>query len=118
MERLPASQSTSTNTHQGHLSIPARSETHPYHGTAGNRCADRRFPRSRSTVGAEVIGSFGSSYAFSRPRLILAEVSMLGTGAHKAGPLPRLVGGRRLVCRRTGGNHVPDGPVRARGSAR
>src|SRR5215211_1038285 len=30
---------------------------HPYHGTTGNRCADRRFPRSRPTVGAEVIGS-------------------------------------------------------------
>jgi hypothetical protein len=31
--------------------------THPYHGTTGNRCADRRFPRSRPTVGAKVIGS-------------------------------------------------------------
>jgi hypothetical protein len=30
---------------------------HPYHGTTGNRCADARFPRSRPTVGAEVIGS-------------------------------------------------------------
>jgi hypothetical protein len=30
---------------------------HPYHGTTGNRCADRRFPRSRSTVRVEVIGS-------------------------------------------------------------
>jgi hypothetical protein len=30
---------------------------HPYHGTTRNRCADRRFPRSRPTVGAEVIGS-------------------------------------------------------------
>jgi hypothetical protein len=30
---------------------------HPYHGTTRNRCADRRFPSSRSTVGAEVIGS-------------------------------------------------------------
>ena len=30
---------------------------HPYHGTTGNRCADRRFPRSRPTVRAEVIGS-------------------------------------------------------------
>jgi hypothetical protein len=30
---------------------------HPYHGTTGNRCADRRLRRSHSTVGAEVIGS-------------------------------------------------------------
>ena len=30
---------------------------HPYPGTTGNRCADRRFPGSRSTVKAEVIGS-------------------------------------------------------------
>jgi hypothetical protein len=30
---------------------------HPYHGTTGNRCAERRFPRSSPTVGAEVIGS-------------------------------------------------------------
>jgi hypothetical protein len=30
---------------------------HPYHGTTRNRCANRRFPRSRPTVGAEVIGS-------------------------------------------------------------
>jgi hypothetical protein len=30
---------------------------HPYHGTTRNRCADRRCPRSRPTVRAEVIGS-------------------------------------------------------------
>src|SRR5215213_8522065 len=30
---------------------------HPYHGTTGNRCANRRFPSSRPTVAAEVIGS-------------------------------------------------------------
>jgi hypothetical protein len=30
---------------------------HPYHGTTRNRCANRRSPRSRPTVGAEVIGS-------------------------------------------------------------
>jgi hypothetical protein len=30
---------------------------HPYQLNAGNRCADRRFPRSRPTVGAEGIGS-------------------------------------------------------------
>jgi hypothetical protein len=30
---------------------------HPYHGTTGNRCADRRFPRSRPTVRAKVMGS-------------------------------------------------------------
>ena len=30
---------------------------HPYHGTTRNRCAHRPFPRSRSTVEAEVIGS-------------------------------------------------------------
>jgi hypothetical protein len=30
---------------------------HPYHGTTGNRCADRRFPRSRLTVRPKVIGS-------------------------------------------------------------
>jgi hypothetical protein len=29
----------------------------PYHGTTRNRCADDRFPRSRPTVGVEVIGS-------------------------------------------------------------
>ena len=27
---------------------------HPYHGTTRNRCANRRFPRSRPTVGAKV----------------------------------------------------------------
>jgi hypothetical protein len=30
---------------------------HPYHGTTGNRCAERRSRRSRPTVGVEVIGS-------------------------------------------------------------
>src|SRR5215211_5897440 len=30
---------------------------HPYHGTTRNRCADRRYRRSRPTVRAEVIGS-------------------------------------------------------------
>jgi len=30
---------------------------HPYHGTTRNRSADRRSPRSRPTVGVEVIGS-------------------------------------------------------------
>src|SRR5215218_9322742 len=30
---------------------------HPYHGTTRNRCANRRSPRSRPTVEAEVIGS-------------------------------------------------------------
>jgi hypothetical protein len=30
---------------------------HPYHGSTGNRCAEPRFPRSRPTVGAKVIGS-------------------------------------------------------------
>jgi hypothetical protein len=30
---------------------------HPYHGTTRNRCADRHFPRSRSTVGVKVMGS-------------------------------------------------------------
>jgi hypothetical protein len=38
---------------------------HPYHGTTGNHCARRRFPRSHSTVGAEVVGSLRPSYAFS-----------------------------------------------------
>jgi hypothetical protein len=33
---------------------------HPYHGTTRNRCADRRFPRSRPTVGVEVIGSLSA----------------------------------------------------------
>jgi hypothetical protein len=33
---------------------------HPYHGTTRNRCAERRFPRSPSTVGAEVIGSLSA----------------------------------------------------------
>jgi hypothetical protein len=33
---------------------------HPYHGTTRNRCADRRFPRSRPTVGAKVIGSLST----------------------------------------------------------
>jgi hypothetical protein len=31
-----------------------------YHGTTRNRCADRRSPRSRSTVGAEVNGSLSA----------------------------------------------------------
>ena len=30
---------------------------HPYHGTTRNRCAEPRFPRSRPTVRAEVMGS-------------------------------------------------------------
>src|SRR5215212_12199658 len=33
---------------------------HPYHGTTRNRCADHRFPRSRPTVVAEVIGSLSA----------------------------------------------------------
>jgi hypothetical protein len=33
---------------------------HPYHGTTGNRCAHRRFPRSRPTVEAKVIGSLST----------------------------------------------------------
>ena len=33
---------------------------HPYHGTTRNRCADRRIPRSRPTVGAKVIGSLSA----------------------------------------------------------
>jgi hypothetical protein len=33
---------------------------HPYHGTTGNRCAERRFPGSRPTVGAKVIGSLSA----------------------------------------------------------
>jgi hypothetical protein len=33
---------------------------HPYHGTSGNRCADRRFSRSRPTVGVKVIGSLSA----------------------------------------------------------
>jgi hypothetical protein len=33
---------------------------HPYHGTTRNRCAERPFPRSRPTVGAEVIGSLSA----------------------------------------------------------
>jgi hypothetical protein len=43
----------------GWWSPPAESNRrpHPYHGTTGNRCAEPRFPRSRPTVEAEVIGS-------------------------------------------------------------
>jgi hypothetical protein len=33
---------------------------HPYHGTTRNRCAEPRFPRSRPTVGAKVIGSLSA----------------------------------------------------------
>ena len=33
---------------------------HPYHGTTRNRCANRRSPRSRPTVGVEVIGSLSA----------------------------------------------------------
>jgi hypothetical protein len=33
---------------------------HPYHGTTRNRCADRRFPSWRPTVGAKVIGSLSA----------------------------------------------------------
>jgi hypothetical protein len=40
-------------------SPPAESNRrpHPYHGTTGNRCANRRLPSSHPTVEAEVIGS-------------------------------------------------------------
>jgi hypothetical protein len=43
----------------GYVEPPPESNRrpHPYHGTTGNRCADRRSPRSRSTVGVKVIGS-------------------------------------------------------------
>jgi hypothetical protein len=34
-----------------------RTGDHPNHGTTRNRCANHRFPRSRPTVRAEVIGS-------------------------------------------------------------
>jgi len=53
---------------------------HPYHGTTRNRCADRRFPRSRPTVWAEVIGSPsvklcvhhkpGAAHCSSKPSLV------------------------------------------------
>jgi hypothetical protein len=33
---------------------------HPYHGTTGNRCVDRRYRRWRATVGAKVIGSLSA----------------------------------------------------------
>jgi hypothetical protein len=40
---------------------------HPYHGTTGNRCAVRRFPRSRATVGAKVIGSLSAKLCALHP---------------------------------------------------
>ena len=46
---------------------------HPYHGTTGNRCADRRFPRSRPTVVAEVIGSLSAKLCVLSIRYITAE---------------------------------------------
>jgi hypothetical protein len=44
---------------------------HPYHGTTGNRCADRRLRRSRPTVGAEVKRSLNAQLCvllYSRKR--------------------------------------------------
>jgi hypothetical protein len=38
---------------------------HPYHGTTRNRCAERPFPRSRPTVGAEVGSPSARLYAHS-----------------------------------------------------
>jgi hypothetical protein len=43
---------------------------HPYHGTTGNRCAERRFPRSRPTVGPKLSVLFRPSYAFTYERAI------------------------------------------------
>ena len=44
---------------------------HPYPGTTRNRCADRRFPRSCRTVGAEVIGSLSRSYALTSNQVVI-----------------------------------------------
>jgi hypothetical protein len=44
----------------------------PYHGTTRNRCAERRFPRSRTTVGAKVIGSLSAKLcAFPPGHLVM-----------------------------------------------
>jgi hypothetical protein len=82
------------------LSIP-RSRTHPYHGTTRNRCADRRFPRSRPTVGAEVIGSLAAklcallrAWCWSSPKQ-----AILRAGVLEPRHLPQLVGEMRPVCR-------------------
>jgi hypothetical protein len=40
---------------------------HPYHGTTRNRCAERRFPSSRPTVEAEVIGSLSAKLCVLHP---------------------------------------------------
>jgi hypothetical protein len=45
---------------------------HPYHGTTRNRCANRRFPRSRPTVRAKVIGSLQTKLCVQFQTLAMA----------------------------------------------
>ena len=48
---------------------------HPYHGTTGNRCAERHLRRSRSTVRAEVIGSLSPKVCVLLPILAIAALT-------------------------------------------
>src|SRR4029453_14946218 len=49
--------------------------THTFHGNTRNPCADRRFPRSRPTVEAKVIGSLS-------PKLcVLVQNALIASGA-------------------------------------
>jgi hypothetical protein len=67
---------------------------HPYHGTTGNRCANRRFPRSRPTVRAEVMGSLSAKLCvLAHPRSGLARPARRQGGySHSTAS-----GGRRAV---------------------
>jgi hypothetical protein len=78
---------------------------HPYHGTTRNRCAKRRFPRSRPTVGAKVIGALSAKLcAFFQPWV---------RRAARSGARPRC-GGRRSRSRASPrprpGRRRPTGP--------
>jgi hypothetical protein len=69
---------------------------HPYHGTTRNRCANRRLPRSRPTVGAEVIGSLRHSYALSSSLILI----VAGASHHPCSEIPNSVDRPQLVIAR------------------
>jgi hypothetical protein len=54
---------------------------HPYHGTTRNRCAHRRLPRSRSTVGAKVMGSPSAKGCAHFPVTLFAGAPAIPTSA-------------------------------------
>ena len=60
---------------------------HPYHGTTRNRCAERRYRRSRSTVGAKVMGSPSAKGSAHFPATLFAS-ERLPQPAHRTGPVP------------------------------